>query len=87
MREVLEEGFRRLGGHIALAHAKDVLPPADGGSHCQYAPAGQGRLDYATYLRLLQEVGYENGLIMHSLSEADIPASAAHIRDRLGAWN
>jgi sugar phosphate isomerase/epimerase len=82
MQEVLEEGFRRLGLHIALAHAKDVVPPPDGASHCRYAPAGQGRLDYATYLRLLQESGYDNGLIMHSLSEGEIPGCAAHIRAR-----
>jgi sugar phosphate isomerase/epimerase len=80
MREVLEEGFRRLGPRIALAHAKDVVPPPDGASHCRYAPAGQGRLDYATYLRLLQESGYENGLILHSLSEREIPGCVAHIR-------
>jgi sugar phosphate isomerase/epimerase len=80
MREVLEEGFRRLGPRIALAHAKDVVPPPDGASHCRYAPAGQGRLDYATYLRLLQESGYDNGLIMHSLSEREIPGCVAHIR-------
>jgi sugar phosphate isomerase/epimerase len=82
MREVLEEGFRRLGQRIALAHAKDVVPPPDGASHCRYAPAGQGRLDYATYLRLLQESGYDNGLILHSLSEGEIPGCAAHIRAR-----
>ena len=80
MREVLEEGFRRLGQRIALAHAKDVVPPPDGASHCRYAPAGQGRLDYATYLRLLQESGYGNGLILHSLSEREIPGCIAHIR-------
>jgi sugar phosphate isomerase/epimerase len=80
MQEVLEEGFRRLGQHIALAHAKDVVPPPDGASHCRYAPAGQGRLDYATYLRLLQESGYDNGLILHSLSERELPGCIAHIR-------
>ena len=80
MQEVLEEGFRRLGKRIALAHAKDVVPPPDGASHCRYAPAGQGRLDYATYLRLLQESGYDNGLVMHSLSEREIPGCSAHIR-------
>ena len=85
MREVLEEGFRRLGQRIALAHAKDVVPPPDGASHSRYAPAGQGRLDYATYLRLLQESGYDNGLILHSLSEREIPGSLAHIRARAPA--
>ena len=79
MGEVLEEGFRRLGPHIALAHAKDVVAPPDGASHCRYAPAGRGLLDYGTYLRLLRTTPH-NALIMHSLSEADIPAASAMIR-------
>jgi sugar phosphate isomerase/epimerase len=84
MEEVLREGFRRLGRHIALAHAKDVIPPPDGGSHCRYAPAGRGVLDYGLYLRLLRESGYENGLVMHSLSESDVAGCAAMIREREG---
>ncbi|HEV2121499.1 MAG TPA: sugar phosphate isomerase/epimerase family protein, partial [Chloroflexota bacterium] len=84
MQEVLEEGFRRLGRHIALAHAKDVVPPPDGGSHCRYAPVGQGLLDYTTYLRLLNESGYDNELIMHSLSEDQIAGSVAYIRAAAG---
>lgn len=80
MQQVLEEGFRRLSPYIALAHAKDVLAPPDGASHCRYAPAGRGLLDYATYLRLLDQSGYSNGLIMHSLSEADIPGCTEYIR-------
>jgi len=79
MQDVLEEGFRRLGHHIALAHAKDVVAPPPGASHCRYAPAGHGLLDYATYLRLLRPTRH-NALIMHSLSEPDIPTASAMIR-------
>lgn len=79
MREVLTDGLRRLGPTIALAHAKDVLPPGPGEDHCRYAAAGQGRLDYPLYLRLLRETGYRGALIMHSLDEADIPAAVAHL--------
>ena len=80
MGEVLAEGFERLGKRIGLAHAKDVVAPPDGGSHCRYKPAGQGLLDYVTYLRGLRESGYANGVVMHSLSEADIPGCVEHIR-------
>lgn len=80
---VVEEGFQRLGRHIALAHAKDVVAPPEGDSHCRYAPAGDGLLDYSTYLRLLRASGYANGLIMHSLSEAQIPGCAERIRAQL----
>jgi hypothetical protein len=37
-------------------------------------------LDYVTYLRLLKGSGYENGLVMHSLSEADTRRCVEHIR-------
>ena len=80
MRAVLGDGLRRLGPAIALAHAKDVLPPGPGEHHCRYAAAGQGRLDYPLYLRLLRETGYRGAIIMHSLDEADIPAATAHLR-------
>jgi sugar phosphate isomerase/epimerase len=85
MGDVIREGFTRLAPHIALAHAKDVVLPADGGSHCHYVPAGQGLLDYRTYLALLNATGYVNGLIMHSLSEADINRAVAAIRDAEGS--
>lgn len=85
MQAMLEEGFQRLGRHIALAHAKDVISPPGGGSHCHYAPTGQGLLDYATYLRLLGESGYTNGLIMHSLAEDEIAGCVAHIQRHLPA--
>jgi sugar phosphate isomerase/epimerase len=83
MREVLEDDFRRLGRYVALAHAKDVLPPPAGASHCRYAPAGHGVLDYATYLRLLAECGYANGLILHSLGEDQIADCARRIEAQL----
>lgn len=79
MTDVIREGFSRLGRYIALAHAKDVIMPPDGGSHCRYVPAGRGLLDYNTYLTLLSESGYTNGLILHSLSEADIDGATQMI--------
>lgn len=79
MSETLESGFRHVGAHIALAHAKDVIAPPEGGTHCHYRPAGQGILDYPLYLRLLEKSGYTNGLIMHSLSEAEIARSRDYI--------
>ena len=80
MTDVLLEGFDRLAPFIALAHAKDVVYPADGGSHCQYVPAGKGLLDYKTYLAHLSDSGYSNGLIMHSLAESDIADAVMMIR-------
>jgi sugar phosphate isomerase/epimerase len=80
MSDVIREGFDRLAPYIAIAHAKDVVYPSDGASHCHYLPAGQGLLDYRTYISRLGQTTYTNGLIMHSLSEQDIAGSVAMIR-------
>lgn len=80
MDAVLDEVFARVGGYIALAHAKDVRGPDPGGEECVRPAAGTGVLDYARYLRLLRATGYDGALIMHSLSEAEVPASAAYVR-------
>lgn len=79
MADVIREGFDRLAPYIALAHAKDVVLPPAGETHCRYVPAGQGLLDYTTYLALLKSSGFAGGLIMHSLSEPDIPRAVAMI--------
>jgi sugar phosphate isomerase/epimerase len=79
MQEVLEQVFDRVGRFIALAHAKDVRPPEPGGSECIRPAAGTGLLDYTAYLRVLREAGYDGALIMHSLTEAQLPASQAYV--------
>jgi sugar phosphate isomerase/epimerase len=79
MQEVLEDAFARLGRHIALAHAKDVRSPDPGSHECVRPAAGAGLLDYATYVRLLRQSGYTGALIMHSLSEAELPASKEYV--------
>jgi sugar phosphate isomerase/epimerase len=83
MDAVLEEVFARVGRYIALAHAKDVRGPNPGGTECVRPAAGTGVLNYALYLRLLRASGYDGALIMHSLSEAEVPASAAYVRAHL----
>ena len=87
MDAVLGEVFRRVGRYIALAHAKDFQPPPEGSGseECVRPAAGTGMLNYPLYLRLLEEHGYRGGLIMHSLSEAEVPASAAFVRRALDA--
>jgi sugar phosphate isomerase/epimerase len=85
MTEVLEEVFARVGRFIALAHAKDVRPPEPGGDECIRPAAGTGVLDYTTYIRLLRAAGYTGALIMHSLSEAELPASQAYVESYLSA--
>jgi sugar phosphate isomerase/epimerase len=85
MGEVLQEVFAQVGDRVALAHAKDVLPPAPGTEECLRPAAGTGLLDYPLYLRLLREHGYGGALIMHSLSETEVPTAAAFLRRSLAA--
>jgi sugar phosphate isomerase/epimerase len=76
MREMLEEAFALLGGDIALAHAKDLDHDGEAG----HLPAGHGVLDYRLYLELLQRSGYDGGVILHGLSEAQVDGCLAYVR-------
>jgi sugar phosphate isomerase/epimerase len=72
-KATMEDAFAKLGDRVVLAHAKDLR---DDGA---VVPAGRGGLDYDLYLRLLQQVGYQGPLILHSLSEKEVPASVAFL--------
>ena len=79
MDSILQEAFDLLEPFIALAHCKDISnedPPIAGA-------AGTGILNYSLYLRRLREMDYQGPLILHSLSEEQIPASVDYIRSFL----
>jgi sugar phosphate isomerase/epimerase len=79
MGEVLDEAFDLLGDDIRLAHAKDLETDGDAG----HQAAGTGRLDYEHYLRLLRSTGFDGSVILHSLEEAQVPASRQHVLERM----
>ncbi len=79
MHDVLEEAFRLLGEYIVIAHAKDVSHDGEAG----HQAAGRGVLDYDHYLRLLRATGFDGPLILHSLSEAQVPECVAFLRRKL----
>lgn len=79
MREILDEAFDLLGPDIRLAHGKDLERDGDAG----HQAAGTGVLDYSHYLSCLNAIGFTGALILHSLSEAQTPASLAFVRSRL----
>jgi sugar phosphate isomerase/epimerase len=81
MRDILEEAFALLGPYIALAHAKDLDHDGEAG----HQPAGRGLLDYALYLTLLQRSGFDGGVILHGLAEADVDSCAAFVRGKAPA--
>jgi sugar phosphate isomerase/epimerase len=76
---VLENAFDLLGGDIASAHAKDIRF----GVKADFLAAGQGDLDFRRYLSLLLKSGYKGPLLMHGLSEDQVPSSKAFLEDIL----
>jgi sugar phosphate isomerase/epimerase len=79
MAEVLDEAFALVGKDIVLAHAKDLSHDGDAG----HEPAGHGRLDYVRYLRLLLSCGFHGPLLLHGLSEAQVPQCVTFLREKL----
>ena len=81
MREILDEAFALLGDDIALAHAKDL----DRDGQAGHLAAGTGLLDYDQYLGLLKENGYDGAVILHGLSEAQVPFCTDFLREKVAA--
>jgi sugar phosphate isomerase/epimerase len=79
-RRVLEEAFELLWSELVLAHAKDLRP--DG----SVVAAGQGSVDYDTYLELLRAAGFDGALVLHGLAESEVPGSVAFLRGRSGVY-
>jgi sugar phosphate isomerase/epimerase len=77
--ETLREAFALLGESVVLALAKDVR---DDGT---IVAAGRGDLDYGLYVELLRDAGYTGPLILHGLSEDEVPECARFVRGHLGA--
>ena len=79
MQEILETAFALLGKDIVLAHAKDLDRDGDAG----HQAAGQGKLDYDRYLSLLHAHAFKGPLLLHGLSEAQVPGCVAFLRGKL----
>lgn len=79
MREILDRAFELLGKDIVLAHAKDLDHDGDAG----HLAAGHGKLDYDRYLALLHASGFAGPLLLHGLSEAQVPGCVAFLRQKL----
>ncbi len=80
MKEILDEAFALLGKDIVLAHAKDLDHDGDAG----HLPAGQGKLDYDRYVTLLHKCRLPGPLLLHGLSEAQVPGCVAFLREKIG---
>jgi sugar phosphate isomerase/epimerase len=75
--DTLNAAFDLLGDDLVLAHAKDVT--ADG----TIVAAGHGALDYELYISLLHFAAPDVALVMHGLTEAEVPTCRAFIQTAL----
>lgn len=66
---VLDEAFALLGADIVTAHGKDIS--AEG----RFCPAGTGIVPWQHCLQKFTEVGYQGPLVLHSLTEEDVPTA------------
>ena len=78
MNEILDEAFELLGPDIVLAHAKDLSHDGDAG----HEAAGHGLLNYDRYVALLDALGRDVPLILHSLSDADVAGCVAFLQSK-----
>lgn len=79
MEKVLTESFEILGKDIVLAHAKDFS--FDGS--LEFVAAGEGVLDFALYVKLLRQYGYDKALVMHGLSVSQVEKSAGFLKEMI----
>jgi sugar phosphate isomerase/epimerase len=82
MTEVLDEAFDLLGDYVAIAHGKDL----DHGGDAGHLAAGTGKLDYAHYAKLLCGLSFDVPVILHGVSEEQLPESAAMLRQHAAAY-
>lgn len=80
MRCKIQEAFDLIGKDIALAHGKDL----QAGECVRFAPPGRGIVDYELFFKLLKEVGYSNGLVLHYLKcKDDFDFCIPYIKEKL----
>jgi sugar phosphate isomerase/epimerase len=73
--DILDEAFDLLGPYLVMAHAKDVQVVH---GEIRRVAAGSGLLDYPHYLSLVRHARIP--LVVHGLSEAEVPRSLAFLR-------
>jgi sugar phosphate isomerase/epimerase len=80
-RDLIKECFETLGEHIKSCHAKDILLRDRLTVHLDEVRPGQGKLDYATFLRGLSRLDANTPLMLEHLpTEEEYSAAASHIR-------
>jgi sugar phosphate isomerase/epimerase len=75
--KVFAEAFDLLGGEIVLAHAKDI------NKQDEFVAAGRGAVNYRLFVQHLKQIDYQGALILHSLSEAEVPSCVDFLQRHL----
>ena len=84
MKETMDEAFDLLGDDIVIAHAKDIITNNE---ELEFVAAGQGILDYDTYLPLLHAHGFQGPLILHGLDEQQVETCVQFLKQKLSLIN
>ena len=79
MREILDKAFELLSHDVAIAHGKDLDRDGEAG----HLAAGKGLLDYDHYLSLLNNLEFCVPVILHGLTETEVPESLAFVREKM----
>jgi sugar phosphate isomerase/epimerase len=78
MKEILDEAFAMVGKDIVMTHAKDL----DRDGAAGHLPAGKGKMDYAHFMRLLIAYKYKGPILLHGLTEQQVPECLAFLREK-----
>jgi sugar phosphate isomerase/epimerase len=70
---VMDDAIRLLGDRVVLAHGKDLS--ADG----EPCAAGRGLVPWRTVMDGLAGAGYEGALVLHGLTEDEVPGALEHL--------
>ncbi len=73
-RKIIAGAVDTLGGHIAMAHAKDRNPLGE------FVAAGTGVVDFPHFINCLKRAGFDGPLVTHGLSKTEAPSVAAFLK-------
>ena len=77
MQELLMRMYATFGAHVVGAHAKDVRLNAEGS--VEWVAAGKGRLDYATFVGLLEATHRDIFLCLEYARVAEVPQVKSYV--------
>ncbi len=78
--ELIREALVLLGGRLRSCHAKDTRLSDTFTVHIDEVAPGDGTLDYAVFLRMLDELDADIPLMLEHLAMEDYPRAAQYIR-------